>query len=100
MEAKKGFKMLGQPMPPGLGIKGEGPGMKFNGPWSFFHGQLRDKDGNALASFPIILRAVGSVGGKISETANLPPCCPSLWAAWRRRLRDLKRHHSTGTREL
>ncbi len=27
--------------------------MMLNGPWSLDRGQLRDKDGNALASFPI-----------------------------------------------
>ena len=29
--------------------------MKLNGPWSFDKGQLRDKDGNSLASFPYTL---------------------------------------------
>ena len=35
--------------------------MKLNGPWSFDKGQLRDKDGNALASFPIF---PGGLGGE------------------------------------
>ena len=34
--------------------------LDLNGPWSFDRGQLRDKDGNALASFPI---HPGGLGG-------------------------------------
>lgn len=36
------------------------PKHDLNGPWSFDRGQLRDKDGNALASFPI---HPGGLGG-------------------------------------
>ena len=42
--------------------------LDLNGPWSFDKGQLRDKDGNALASFPI---HPGGLGGPLLAEAKL-----------------------------
>lgn len=49
-----------------------------NGPWSFDRGQLRDKDGNALASFPIHPGGLG--GPEDSRNGALCALLPDLLA--------------------
>lgn len=49
-----------------------------NGPWSFDRGQLRDKDGNALASFPIHPGGLG--GPDDSRNGELCALLPDLLA--------------------
>lgn len=50
--------------------------MKLNGPWSFDKGQLRDKDGNALASFPIHPNGLG--GPEDRRNGELCALLPTL----------------------
>jgi len=50
--------------------------MQVNGPWSFDRGQLRDKDGNALASFPIHPNGLG--GSEDSRNGELCALLPTL----------------------
>lgn len=52
--------------------------LDLNGPWSFDRGQLRDKDGNALASFPIHPGGLG--GPEDSRNGALCALLPDLLA--------------------
>ena len=52
--------------------------LDLNGPWSFDRGQLRDKDGNALASFPIHPGGLG--GPEDSRNGELCALLPDLLA--------------------
>jgi len=54
------------------------PKLDLNGPWSFDRGQLRDKDGNALASFPIHPGGLG--GPEDSRNGALCALLPDLLA--------------------
>ena len=50
-----------------------------NGPWSFDNGQLRDRDGNALASFPIFPGGIGDQHDK--QNGELCALVPDLLEA-------------------
>lgn len=49
--------------------------MMLNGPWSLDRGQLRDKDGNALASFPVHPNGLG--GPEDSRNGQLCALLPT-----------------------
>ncbi len=53
--------------------------LDLNGPWSLDHGQLRDSDGNSLASFPIYPGGLG--GQEDRKNGELCALLPELLAA-------------------